>query len=501
MEPIYNELKLERLISKSIVQAFIEGDIPMPAGREAERILGVESHIRNDAARCSHGSVQAEGTLMLNILCLDAQEQTFDVHASTRYNHSIPLENVQEGMDAEITPQLYDLRTDLRDRRVHVEAVAELNTLVRDDEPIETLTDVVGAGELYKRYNETDLSKSRELGSTSLRVHETLSAPGAAHVLRANISPHISEVKLAENGLDISGTLYVSVLYENGEAALIQLNERLPFEQFMQVELDATCGDISIRPELKDYSVGISAAEGMLDLDANLELFAACITKEQLKTLEDFYSLDGSVNCLQQEIELLMPIMNVSELCPIIENLKIPEQLPQSGRVVYTSFRPVVLNLFDDNGKLALNALLITEVVYATAEGALFKFSEDMPVKCTLDVPFSSEAIVALNPLEVRANGTGRMLNVEYLLEVLARTFIMEQLTLAAGAEETEAKPRESGIMVALAPEGDTVWNIAKRFRVTPEQLLSWNEGLVEPIREGTEILVLSRPGKKRRPS
>lgn len=499
MEPIYNELNLERLVGKSIVQAFIEGDIPMPAGREAGRILGVESHIRNEAARCVEGGVQAEGTLTLNILCLDAQEQPFDVHASTRYNHNVPLENVQDGMEAEIVPQLFDLRTDLKDRRVHVEAVAELNTVARDNEPMQVLTDVAGVGELHKRHNDADFTSTRELGSTTLRLNDTLSAPNAAHVHRANIVPHINNVRLSENGIDISGILYVTVLYEDAEGALAQLNERLPFEEFMAVELDNSCGSICVTPELKDYSLGISAQEGMLDLDASIELRANCIVANQQRILEDFYCSDGAVESIQENVELLSPERNTSELCTISEKLMVPEQLPEVSRVVYTSCRPVVLNLFDDNGKLALNALLATEVVYATSEGALFVFSEDIPAKCTLDIPYSPQAVAIIRPLEVRSSGTGRTLNVEYLLEILTRTFNLQELTLASGALNVEPTSRESGIMVALASEGDTVWDIAKRFNVTPEQLLLWNEGLKEPISEGTQILILSSPQRKHR--
>jgi molybdenum cofactor biosynthesis enzyme MoaA len=68
MEPIWNELNMERVAGRTVAQAMVESDIPLPAGRETQRILYVQGQIHNDAAHCSAGRVQADGTLTLQML-------------------------------------------------------------------------------------------------------------------------------------------------------------------------------------------------------------------------------------------------------------------------------------------------------------------------------------------------------------------------------------------------------------------------------------------------
>lgn len=70
MEPIRGELGIQRITGRAVAQALVESDIPLPAQREAQRIVYAQGDIQNNASHCVEGQVLTEGTITLQLLCL-----------------------------------------------------------------------------------------------------------------------------------------------------------------------------------------------------------------------------------------------------------------------------------------------------------------------------------------------------------------------------------------------------------------------------------------------
>jgi hypothetical protein len=498
MEPIWNELNMERVAGRTVAQAMVESDIPLPAGRETQRILHVQGQIHNDAAHCSAGRVQADGTLTLQMLCLDSENRPFGVRASTQYSHNIPLDGVEEGMRAQVKPQLMDLRYSLNDRRVHLETIAELNTVVRQNDSVQVLADIGGVDDLQKQFQEIEASRLMPVGNSTVRIREEIPAPGAQQVLLANAQVQVQNATLEENGLGVQGMLYVSALYMDADGQLNQATQQFPFEELIPMELDArTCTSVSVSPTVKDMSISVGGDGDMLEAEAAVTLDASCISRERMNALADAYAPDQAVNCAQETMEQLNPVAVVRQICPIHETLRVPEGLPDVSRVSFVNARPTVLGTADDGGQLAVDGLLVTSVVFQSEESMLMGFEEDVPFRCTLNTPFTPDAEITLNVLQIHENGSGRNINVDYVLETEAMVNELRGVTLAVSAEPAEPVARRNGIMINFAPAGETFWDVGKRHGVTTAQLKQWNPGVTEPFAEGTPVFVLSAAGKK----
>ncbi len=499
MEPIWSELQLERMAGRTAAQAFVEGDIPMPVGRDVQRILQTDAQIHNETARCANGRVDVDGTLMLQLLCVSTEGIPFDVHASTRYNHSVPMDGTEEGMRAEVTPQLMDIRTTLDNNRAHLEAVADLNTTVQQGQNMRVITDMRNARNLQTRYDQTRLGRILPLAEVSLRSREELDAPGVVQVLRLNAAPHVENVTLEANGAAVEGTLYLYALYLDEENRLMQAILRAPFSELIPLEMDAsTCSRVFATPVVRDISGNVLTAGESLEMNTTLQIAVTCITQESVNTLSDAYSADGSVEVQRQVVEQLTPVNTVTGLCRIVETLRVPDENPDIARVIFTSARPTVLGLSDNSGQLGADGILVTSVVYAGENGATNVFEEDIPFRCVIDAPYTPDALVRVRVLETRGMGTGRTIQVEYLLETQAMLYERQQQQLAVGMEEAVPVSRQNGIFVHMANAGETLWDIGKRFGVMVGQLEEWNPEVGDTLLEGTPILIFSNSGRRR---
>lgn len=499
MEPIWRELNLERITGRSVAQLLVESDIPLPAGREAQRILYAHGVIKNDVTHCANGRVQAEGTLTLQMLCMDMENNPFGMRAATQYSHDIAIAEVREGMRASVKPQLLDLRCSLKDRRIHLDAVAELNTIAEKNDVIRILSDIAGVEELQKRQIETEIGELAHLGGSTLRMHEELYAEGVQRLLLADSAAQIQSVTMEENGVAAHGTLFIHALYESENGQLLQMTEQLPFEELIPIEMVAQPNKmVHVIPSVQDFTMQMSESASYLEMDAALLLDAHCIGTQRITALADAYAPDSRCTCKQETMEKLSPVSFITQNCTVQESLRIPEGKPDALRPVFTSARPTVLGVLDYEGRLAVEGLLITSVIYQTDEGILTGFEEDLPFRCTLDAPYMPDTELQVRLLEARCGGTGRTLSCSFTLEASAVLREVVYIQLAVDVEETEPIARENGIIIRFAETGETCWSVGKRFGVTAEQLHGWNPDLVEPFEEGCPVLILSASGKKR---
>lgn len=493
MEPIWSELSLERVAGRSVSQLLVESDIPIPSGREAQRILHAQGDIKNESAFCANGKVQAEGTLSLQILCLDQENNPFGIRASTQYNHEIPIADAKEGMRAQIRPQLLDLRCVLRDRRIRLEAVAELHTITQQNERLRVLSDVAGVEDLQKQYAETEIGVLQHAGGDTIRLQEDIPAAGVQQLLLANGTAQVNSVVLEPDGVTARGTLFAAAVYCDAEGQLNQVAQQIPFERLIALDLEAeTCTDVSVIANVEDFSLHIGETEDLLEMEAAISLVAQCVAVERVQSLSDAFTPSGCCHCRQEMVERLSSISCQAQVSTVQESLRAPEDLPNALRAGCIGARPAVLGIKEHEGKLAVEGLLITGVVYQTDEGQLANFEEDVPFRMVLDAPYMPDADVQIRLLEARGNGGGNLFHCSFTLE--ARVVLRElvYLPLAVGLEEAEPQQRENGIMVCFAGAGETFWSVGKRFGIAIDELKKWNPEAAEPFSEGCPLMIMS---------
>ncbi len=497
MEPIWGEMNVERIKGRSITQLLVESELPLPAGRDAQRLLHAQGKIQNNSARCTNGRILAEGTITLQLLCVDNEQQPFGMRASTQYNHDIPLADVTDGMRASVKSQILDLRCTLRDRRIHLEAVAELNAMAEHTERMRVLSDIANEENVQKLYTEQQIGQMTHVGGGTLRLREEIPASGVQQLLIADAEAQIKNAVPNDSGIAVNGVLFISALYMDESGALNQHSNQLPFEEFITVEQPVqNCVSLGVTPQVNDFTLLIGETEGMIDVETSLSLEASCISNTQINALSDVYVPNGCCCCKQEMVERISPVKQIQQNCTVHESVRIPEGMPDAFRVTYVTARPTVLGVIDQEGMLAVDGLLITCVVYQTDEGVVTSFEEDIPFRCAIDAVYMVDSDVRVHTLEAHGSGSGRLVNCVFTLETCATLRELRYIPLAMQMEPAEPEQRDNGILIYYASAGETLWDIGKRFGVTTAQLQTWNPGKEETFMEGEPLLILSAAGK-----
>ena len=85
----------------------------------------------------------------------------------------------------------------------------------------------------------------------------------------------------------------------------------------------------------------------------------------------------------------------------------------------------------------------------------------------------------------------------EHLLTGM-RTFLprLSEIAMATGIEAVKVPTLPAGILIYLAGEGETCWDVGKRFGIAPADVADWNPSVSEPFMEGQQLVLLRSPRK-----
>ena len=320
----------------------------------------------------------------------------------------------------------------------------------------------------------------------------TFPKPPAA-ILDITGTAEVRELKRMQGKAVAKGTLRALCAWRaEGDAALLSQTAELPFHQIVDVEgLSEDCQCLcTLAP------VGFAAAEGETaeDGSASTTLTATALLRlsgwrpYQLQCVADAFSTRFAAEVTPQTIA------TEGLLCTLDETtvLRGSGPLPDAGAHIlacFASFGPV--SLTRSEGRAALTA---RAVVSAFAENTLgeiecYEKALDYALPLPADLPPDAQAYPEcwLTVQDVQCTSAGGALEVSLTVRAEGAVLVRQTWPLVGGVELGDplapADP-EVSLRICYAQAGEELFAIAKRYHVSPGQMLAAND-----LPEGTERL------------
>ena len=494
MELIWNEINAPRLILRSTEQTLPEGSIPPPEGKTVAELLDHTAEIVLDSCRTEAGRLNIEGRLIVKVLAADENGELFAFTSEAPITHSVPGEGIEPGMGCEVLPKLTLL--DLRrapDGRLMLSAAVDLDCAVISAAPLRTLSGVNGVADMEIKTSEPPLVLRKELGSALLRLSDELSCDGADTVIASFVQLSIRDTAFENGGVTVSGVAFVNALCRSADGELVQLNRSLPFRQ--NVETDGTADEVYASASLKSASVtalGTEFSLVALEAEADIRVFGLRPTAPRLPL--DVFSPTMNFSCIKQKTSLLSVLGGANSQHSLRESVTVPDGMPDIFTAAYASCHPVVTDARIAGGELTVDGLLPTRLIYRSAGGTLFTFTEEVPFNLRLAAPAGAQIpLVSMNGSCTITGASGRNAQIAYSLDVHAEFWNPAENELIVGLAESEeiAERPASGLVIYTVSEGETVFDIAKRFRLPTASVRELNPDLGETVSAGDKVLLI----------
>ncbi|MBR4098968.1 MAG: DUF3794 domain-containing protein [Clostridium sp.] len=317
----------------------------------------------------------------------------------------------------------------------------------------------------------------------------------APQIMAIWVQPICTESKLIGTKLIFKGVAEVRILLQESGGGMSATRESLPFSQIMEVAGAGEENDCQVQVELSDFRWEVDTGDER-ELEITLELLAQTRVRcrRPVKLLQDLYSTTW-----QMETEYGEQL-----LCRLEEQ----SVRPQAVRELLETEAPV-RSVVD--GRLSLGQLtqsregdqltLTTEgwltVLYLDEKDQVQCVRRMIPVSCCLDCPDGNRcSCVCTCPGEVFFSPGVGGVEVRFTLEfhciTVSQGAVPTVRTARLGAARAEDEGPSPSVVLRMAAPGEAIWDIAKAYATTSQQILQAN-GLEEGELPTGKMLLIPR--------
>ncbi len=333
------------------------------------------------------------------------------------------------------------------------------------------------------------------------RVEISSGKPSICEVLKIDAKPGFVDIKCHEGNVNISGDLDLHVIYTAEDGAICTLEETLPFNETLE-GISLPEGNVEGTLCVCDivFDVGETMGDDGRILNIDLLICATLKTSDtiEIEAISDAFSEEAPV-CLSKnsyEIECLMD-KSVTQIAHK-ETVSIPDYLPPIHRICDCSGEARVTGISLEDGKVNIEGEILSNIIYEST-------SEDTPISGMSHISSFSQSILmpgakedSICEAKIELDSIGYNINSERSIELrfipALTTMILANKRLETIDEICEDKDCEpisfSPAVIYYADEGESVWDIAKHFLVSPETILSNNHIEGEVLHKGQRICI-----------
>ncbi|MDR3051345.1 MAG: DUF3794 domain-containing protein [Oscillospiraceae bacterium] len=505
MKILRESVEAERLIASAQEQAVVEGEVALPGSmRDAARILHTDAQITIGAAETQVDRLGMDGQVVFHVLYTQGDPTRIQtLEAACDFSHQMDLPDVTPRMQAGLTGEVLETTAQASGGRLLLRAVIGLGAQVLSAMPISAVRDLTGLDALRTRAQDVTLCRTVGEGQSETLLREEYELPtalGVVETLYARATPQVSDVAGGEGRAEVTGSVLLDVYHAGSlpDLPLIVTHHTMDFEQ--AVDLAGIQGQsLQAIPIVRDVMVSsMDAGEGRRALRAEvvLGMRVTAAQQERQTLLMDAYTLSGQDVALQTQV---MPLHAQNAYAVARESGKLMMVLPEKsapiGTVLAAFVHPTVAARERIGGRMTVEGALAVTVLYLPQES-------DQPTSVQKEEAFTltfpcnlpQDAMLALTPLEVEAVGiTSDRVEVRYLMQLTGAALITQPVPVVMDAAlHPPAETRPGGMVLYYAQSGETLWDVAHRYRVDEAALLRINPGLEQP-RADRAILVYQR--------
>ncbi len=332
------------------------------------------------------------------------------------------------------------------------------------------------------------------LTESDLGYHETLVQDGTLTPLAVDAVPIVQEVTVGERGIGVKGETLLTILCAGGTQIPETVSHRIPFETLLACDMSGSEGASAsawAQVTALDVSATPSDTGGTaFSVDCVLEVEAEMLCPQIQSPIMDLFSLKSPLKRVSESIPMTELCGVFSHSCPFTAQVSRSESDSEEAcAVIDTGATVHALTSERERDGLRLSGECRVEMALALGasdpEGTLGHLTSSycVPFEVRLPIgegiPEDAELEVEGRVLSVRGRIEPASLAAECMLAFTVRAMRRSALTLAVGAEadgDGAYPPPPTGEIVSVYPgERDSLWSLARRYRVAPEVLAEQN--------------------------
>ena len=511
MECITKSLKIQENECRITDQFYVDDDINVPdMKKDVKKIVLSEGTLGVEEIKEVENHIRVAGKLQFKVLYVTDEEEPglSSLEGKIPYEEMIYIEERPQG-NLYVQQEAVELTvTEIHSRKLNIKTLAEITVCAENQKEVLLTTDAVDEKPVYKKYEELEFLRLVAAKKDTCRIKDELMVDGTRENIGTILWTEVTEQKmdthLEDGALKIDGELQIFCLYESVEGKADWLEKQIRYEGTVDCpEADPRMYHY-VQAELGDVNLDVRMDEDgemrRIGIEATLEVRLTVYEEEKMDVLEDIYAVTRRCRTQRKEEQLERLLMQNHSRCKLNERLALPEIKNDILQICHTGARIQVEHTEMTNEGIQIEGVLHVSFLYIKANDSvpfgtwqgmvpfsyLIESNETMPDMTYLlnhQVEQLSVGLLGGEEIELKA-----VLAFQSFIKCPVNIRNIESVeVLPVDVEEMEKRP---GITGYIVKDGDTLWELAKRYSTTVEGIMKANQLEKEEIKEGEKLLI-----------
>lgn len=525
MELVKKNIHMDRIKGQAATQITLEDDINISDSKpDAGKLIYDRGNVVLEEVKATQDHVIVKGKLQFAVMYLPEEDNAVpcSMEGSLPFEEQIYVDGVQGGDSVNIRSDLEDITVGLiNSRKISVQALIALKLVSEMMYDEETAVDLYHEEPVEYRKKPIRIAQMTVKKKDIFRIKEEMEVPqtfpNIFQTLWESVSADNVEFKALEGKISIQGDLHAFFLYEpessggEGEGRQVKAFETtVPFsgtvdcsgcDEGMTNDIEYAIGhkEVEIRPDF-DGEQRVFALDMVLDLDINL------YEEERLDILSGVYGVVKEVEAVNKTAEFKGIKAKTGGKTKVTERIKLQStdahmmQLLHSEAQVKIESEELVENGILMKGTLTVQTLYLSSdssSPYGSVKEIIpFSYVLDVPDingSCTCKVRTEMEqllvSMIDSDELDVKAAIVFKAVIFEKKTENIVTDITVTDLDM----NKLNELP---GIVIYIAKEGDSLWDVGKKYYVPISQIKETNDMTAEEIKPGDKLLIVKGMSK-----
>ena len=486
IEVLQDNICINRLVERKKKEITLESSIILPDVKpDIVKPIDLSGNVCIYKKEIINGRIKIDGTIDCNIIYLvdSVDESIRGLNSNIDFSEFLEIDsNISEAdIDANIIIKNMECEV-LNGRKVNLKATIELSARLYSNDGVNILKDINGARGIQKLNKIVQLNSMVGKNTAKSIAKENIILNQEEHVveiLKKEIRIINKDFKISYNKVVAKSEVSVKILYLTEDGRINYVEKIIPIMGFIDMENVTEENICDVKYCMKNILVKLNNTdENSIYLEIEVEISCYSYETKDVELIQDVYTPFSNIEYNRKSIKAMVGLQNISDKYAINEQILSPEI---SNSRIYNVSTTTNINTVKIVGSKAIyEGEAFVNILYESTEVTRIDKKEfKFPINYEIDIlegmnEENLDIMLEVENYNVSSQGDNIQVNIE--LNISTKMFKTIELNIIDNVEEKELENQEEySIIVYFVKAGDTLWNIAKKYRSTVENIKQIN--------------------------
>ena len=496
-------INLKEQIACVSASVLVEGDVVVSDSYpDVTEILCADAKVKVKNTEYRNGKATLSGVVEFSALYMPDNEETELKCMSHSFDFSADLDvRADENTEFCATAMAEHIGfTLVNSRKLSVKVMVGVRLCAYQDRCYEPIIEMSGEN-IEKTEKKYSIYIPMAENCTDINVNDLLTVPDdmsdIAEILKVDAWVTSGDVRVMNGKAMVQGELHLNTLYTSADdrGSVACVHHTVPFTEIVEAPGADEQSVVNVKFLVSEITANI---KGDLNGDTKIismeSVICACVkvSRTVVETLvDDCYFLDSNTHTKRETMKICEYVTSENTRITSNQTAQPPKNV-KIKEIISCNANSILKEAKWESGLVQVNGVLVTYLIYRDDKDVVRCAVTESEINWekAISEPCDVEAILSLENVNATAGENEAQILVNTGLYVKALKSKKVDILTECDAKEDEITKTTPTMVIYFAKDGDTVWNVAKKYRTKSELIKEANGLEAEKIEQGRRLLI-----------